>query len=222
VQTFTTARTEALAEIATHQDWMKTVAPAAIAPVADENAPLDAATAGQLATNEQQLAWAEQFGAVVPALKGLQKQLNEVRKLTLRAVDVAAKQLSARKSEAWNSRETREWQTALEAAHEASLHGIKETLYAFQQVRWLHEKFPEAALVDVLGLCRLVTRSDIAEQDHSLTPGRYVGVAPPSFEDDGSAFEDRMRAIHSELAELNEAAVELATQIAKNFEDLAL
>ena len=222
VQAFTTARTEALAAISTYQSWMQTVAPAALAPAGDENAPLDEATAGQLATNEQQLAWAEHFGAVVPALKGLQKQLNELRKLTLRAMDVAAKKLLARKSEAWNSKEMREWQTALETAHEAGLHGIKETLYTFQQVQWLQEKFPEAALVDVPGLCRLVMQAEIAEQDYSLTPGRYVGVAPPSFEEDEEAFAERMQVIHSELAELNEAAVELAATIASNFEGLAL
>ena len=53
--------------------------------------------------------------------------------------DLAAKKLLARKSEAWNSKEMREWQTALETAHEAGLHGIKETLYTFQQVQWLQE-----------------------------------------------------------------------------------
>lgn len=89
-------------------------------------------------------------------------------------------------------------------------------------MRWLQEKFPEAALVDVPGLCRLVTRSEIAEQDHSLTPGRYVGVAPPSFDDDDEAFAERMQAIHSELAELNEEASELALKIQTNFEDLVL
>jgi len=157
---------------------------------------------------------------MVPQLKNLQKHLNEVRKFTLRAVDVAAKKLSARKSEAWNSKEIRQWQDGVEFAQEASVEEIKATLYDYQQVKWLQDKFPEAALVDVPGLCRVVTRDDIAEQDGSLTPGRYVGVAPPSFEDNEEAFEERMKEIHQDLAGLNEEAKELSDVIQTNFAEI--
>ena len=219
---FEAAREEALAALKAHHQWFETVQPTTTDRAQDINEPMDAATGGGLATNEGQRACAERFAAVVPLLKSLQKHLNEVRKFTLRAVDVAAKRLSARKSEAWNSKEIRQWQEGVEFAQEASVEEIKATLYTFHQVRWLQEKFPEAALVDVPGLCRVVTRSDIAAQDHSLTPGRYVGVAPPSFEDDEDAFEERMREIHLELVELNDAASDLASTIAANFEELAL
>jgi len=75
--------------------------------------------------------------------------------------------------------------------------------------------------VDVPGLCKVVTHEKIAENDSSLTPGRYVGVGAAEAEDE-EGFEERLKEIHLELAELNEAAIELAGAIAKNFEELSL
>nr|WP_198342303.1 N-6 DNA methylase [Pedobacter psychrophilus] len=41
---------------------------------------------------------------------------------------------------------------------------------------WFSFYFPEGIYKDVEGLCKIVSRAEIAEQDYSLTPGRYVGV----------------------------------------------
>jgi len=57
--------------------------------------------------------------------------------------------------------------------------------------------------------------------DWSLTPGRYVGVAPEE-EDEDFDFEETLREIHLELADLNAEAVELAAKIAANFEGLGI
>ncbi len=62
------------------------------------------------------------------------------------------------------------------------------------------------------GLCKVVTRADIEAADWSLTPGRYVGVAPPEVDEDFD-FEQTLRDIHVELADLNREAVELAAKI---------
>ena len=59
------------------------------------------------------------------------------------------------------------------------------------------------------------------EQDWSLTPGRYVGVAPEE-EDEDFDFQEALRSIHTELKGLNEEAVDLATRIARNFEELGV
>lgn len=67
------------------------------------------------------------------------------------------------------------------------------------------------------GLVKLVDRQEIEAADWSLTPGRYVGVAPPE-EDDDFDFEATLRDLHTELAGLNEEAVELAKKIQANFE----
>ena len=60
-----------------------------------------------------------------------------------------------------------------------------------------------------LGLVKLVDRKEIEAADWSLTPGRYVGVAPAEPDEDFD-FEAALRDIHVELASLNEEAAELA------------
>jgi type I restriction enzyme M protein len=79
-------------------------------------------------------------------------------------------------------------------------------------------RFPDARLVPVPGLLKLVSRKEIEAADWSLTPGRYVGVAPPEVDGDFD-FEQTMRDIHAELADLNQKAVALAEKIQKTFED---
>jgi type I restriction enzyme M protein len=74
---------------------------------------------------------------------------------------------------------------------------------------------------DVAGLCKVVSRADIEAADWSLTPGRYVGVAPAEVDEDFD-FEQTLRDIHVELADLNREAVELAGKIAANFEGLGV
>ena len=68
-------------------------------------------------------------------------------------------------------------------------------------------------------MVKLVDKAELEENDWSLTPGRYVGVAPE--EDDADFdFEETLRDIHIELQGLNEEAAILADQIQKNFEEL--
>ena len=62
---------------------------------------------------------------------------------------------------------------------------------------------------------------EIEAADWSLTPGRYVGVAPPE-EDEDFDFEAALRDIHTELADLNQEAVELAARIQAHFEELGI
>ena len=86
---------------------------------------------------------------------------------------------------------------------------------------WLQDRFPKAELQPVPGLVKLVDRKEIEGADWSLTPGRYVGVAPPE-EDEGFDFEQTIRDIHTELADLNKEALELAAKIQNNFEELGV
>ena len=66
---------------------------------------------------------------------------------------------------------------------------------------------------------KLVDKAEIEKNDWSLTPGRYVGVAPEEVDEDFD-FEETMRDLHLELEGLNEEAAQLAKIIAKNFEEL--
>ena len=87
--------------------------------------------------------------------------------------------------------------------------------------RPLQDRFPDAVLRDVEGLVKLVDREEIKAYDWSLTPGRYVGVAPEEVDEDFD-FEEALHSIHIDLKGLNEEAAELAARIARNFEELGL
>ena len=85
---------------------------------------------------------------------------------------------------------------------------------------WLTEKFGDGEYRDILGLCKLADRAEIAEKGYSLTPGAYVGVAP--VEDDGVDFAARMTEIHSELLALQAESNELMDTISKNMKEMGL
>ena len=61
----------------------------------------------------------------------------------------------------------------------------------------------------------------IEANDWSLTPGRYVGIAPEE-DDEDFDFTTAMREIHAELAELNAEAAVLAARIQENFGKLRI
>ncbi len=109
----------------------------------------------------------------------------------------------------------------LDEQRKAAVEQLKQVRYIFKQAHWLQERFPEAELCDVEGLVKLVDIEEIKANDWSLTPGRYVGVAP-EIEDEDFDFEETLRDIHIELKGLNEEAVTLAAQIQKNFEELGI
>jgi len=74
--------------------------------------------------------------------------------------------------------------------------------------------------IDVSGLCKVASISEIEEKGWSLTPGAYVGVAP--VEDDGVDFGERMKEIHKELVELQAESNDLMDTISKNLEEMGL
>ena len=151
--------------------------------------------------------------------RGLTKQIDLAAKLAGRAIDVAVNELHARDSDLWANTEVNRARRALEDARAAGVEALRRARYFVLQADWLHERFPDAELRDVEGLVKLVTRTEIEAHDWSLTPGRYVGVAPEA-EDEDFDFEEALRSIHFDLNELNEEAAELAARIARNFEDL--
>jgi type I restriction enzyme M protein len=96
---------------------------------------------------------------------------------------------------------------------------LKRFRYFEGQADWLLSRFPEGRLRDVEGLVKLVDHAELAENDYSLTPGRYVGVAPEE-DDEDFDFEEAIKEIHDELETLNAEAAELAETIAKSFAEL--
>ena len=83
----------------------------------------------------------------------------------------------------------------------------------------MKEAFPKGRYCDVPGLCKVATRKEIAAQDWSLNPGRYVGVAPGQQEED-EEFRTKLEALQEELEELNAEAARLQARIAQNVAEL--
>ena len=152
--------------------------------------------------------------------RDLTKQIDLAVKLAGRVIDIAVKELAARESNAWNNVEVNRARKVLEEARTTSVEALRQVRYFVRQADWLQGRFPEAELRDVEGLVKRVDRATIAAHDWSLTPGRYVGVAPEET-DENFDFEEALRAIHIDLKGLNEEAAELAARIAKNFEELS-
>lgn len=202
IQEFTAAKKDLIGELQVHLAWFVT-------------------HVESLSTNEAQKECAARFVPFIPQLKTLQKHINEVHKLATRAVELAEKKLEARKQDIWDGKEVKKQRDVLDIVRDTAISAIKSTLYMKAQVTWLQTRFPEAVFVDVPGLCKVVTRDEIVQQDSSLTPGRYVGVSALDGEDEADV-EERLREIHLELASLNEEAVELAASIAANFEELTI
>jgi type I restriction enzyme M protein len=77
------------------------------------------------------------------------------------------------------------------------------------------EAFGTDGYQDVLGLCKVASRVEIASQDWSLNPGRYVGVKPGEEQDDED-FKLKLEAMQEELEVLNTDAARLQVVIAEN------
>lgn len=71
---------------------------------------------------------------------------------------------------------------------------------------------------DVSGFCKSATTEEIASHGHVLTPGRYVGAE--EIEDDGEAFEEKMRRLTAKLDEQFKESARLEKAIRKNLKGL--
>ena len=205
--------------------WAQATLPADIDALAAEVAEraTDWAKGGNGAIRENAELHAARVGLsdMVERRRDLTRQIDLAAKLAGRSVDIAVKELDARGSDRWPNTEIGKARRSLEGARVSAVEALRQTRYFVRQADWLQERFPEARLRDVEGLVKLVHRSEIEAHDWSLTPGRYVGVAPEE-EDENYDFEEALRSIHIDLERLNEEAVELAARVARNFEELGV
>lgn len=143
----------------------------------------------------------------------LAKEIDHAAKLFSRLLEAEA---------AANGRTMRDLKQAaklLEETRTAAAKCLNQPRSFARHARWLQERFPEAKLRDVDGLVKVVHLSALEANDWSLAPARYVGLAP-QVPDENFDFDDTIARIHSELAELNAEAAELADQISKNLPEL--
>ncbi|MGH9327798.1 MAG: type I restriction-modification system subunit M [Terriglobia bacterium] len=166
--------------------------------------------------NEAQHKARKEFDPIAEAIRGLVKQVDLLYKLAARLADQGT-ELAAEEaiSSIYDRRAAGRMAKRLDEERKAAVEQLHQAVYFYRQVVWLQERFPEAELQAVPGVVKLVDGTDIEAADWSLTPGRYVGVPPPE-EDEDFDFEQALRDIHTELADLNKEAVELAAKIQEN------
>ena len=163
------------------------------------------------------------FDPLAERIKGLAKQIDLVYKLLAREIQVATElsllpemaEAELAKKVPLDRRALTRLLKQLDEARKRSVEELRAAAYTHRQIVWLQERFPQAEFEAVAGLCRVVTLADIEAADWSLTPGRYVGVAPAEVDEDFD-FEQTMHDIHLELSELNIEAIKLANIIQGN------
>jgi len=164
----------------------------------------------------------EQFAPLAEGIKGLVKQMDLLHKRMAFAAQKANELANDEQAAEFHDRRALSKRLKqLDEDRKAAEEQLKAAAYFHRQIVWLQDRFPEAELRPVPGLCKVVSRADIEAADWSLTPGRYVGVAPPEVDEDFD-FEQAMRDIHVELADLNQEAATLAAKIQENFEGLGI
>ncbi len=171
--------------------------------------------------NEGQHKARHAFDPAAEAIRGLTKQVELLFRLACRIADCGAG-LGADETIAatYDRRAAGKSIKQLDQERRHAVEELKRATYFYKQVAWLQERFPEAELSAVPGLVNVASRADIEAADWSLTPGRYVGVAPPE-EDEGFDFEQVLREINTEMVDLNKEAIELAAKIQERLEELS-
>ncbi len=173
------------------------------------------------ATNEKQHAARKAFDPIAERIKGLIKQVDLLYKLAARTA-AAGNELA--KDESFAAAYDRRATGKAGSSNSKSIARPQSNNSNTQPIStatslWLQDRFPDAEIQAVPGLVKVVTRKEIADADWSLTPGRYVGVAPAEVDEDFD-FELAITDIRKELAALNKEAAELANAIQENLEEL--
>jgi type I restriction enzyme M protein len=146
--------------------------------------------------------------------------INEWFKSAEEAVVFADKQLRPDKDKTFTKADIRGSLRRLAEERDDTLFVLERVAYFEAQLAWLDSNFPEGQWRDIQGLCKIASRDEIAQQQYSLNPGRYVGV---SVEDDGMTadeFRAFMQSSADELARLHGEADELQRLIAEDVKAL--
>ena len=163
----------------------------------------------------------DDLASLAESSRDLAGQADQLYKLAALLIEICEEECDAKVSVFYDARGVTRARRTADEARQRAVEQLKQVRYFYQQAHWLTERFPDAELRDVEGLVKLVDRAEIEANDWSLTPGRYVGVAPEE-EDEDFDFREALREIHEELDELNSEAVTLAATIKENFEELGM
>ncbi len=173
-------------------------------------------------TNAAQQTARKSFDPASEHIRGLVKQIELLHKLLVRVGQISAELAEDEKvAEYFDRRVMSKKLKQLDEERKNAVEQLRLAVYFHRQLVWLQDRFPDAKFADVPGLCKVVGNKDIAAADWSLTPGRYVGVAPQEIDEDFD-FEETIRNIHSELAVLNDEAAKLAKAVQENLEEMGI
>jgi type I restriction enzyme M protein len=131
-------------------------------------------------------------------------------------VNFADKTLRPAKDKTWSAADLKGRLKQASDERDLLLFVLERIGYFETQLAWLDEHFPDGKYRDVEGLCYLASRAEVAAQQYSLNPGRYVGMA---LEDDGRTpeeFRDFVSAQAEQLARLHAEANALQGEIARD------
>lgn len=158
------------------------------------------------------------FEAPVPALSALLEQYQAIwaeDKKAFAALDKDVQKTDANKAKKKKLDAQGKQLKALASAVKTYFEDYKEDLANLRQAvkdwRMLGEYFPDRVYRDVEGLCKIVDLTEVAENDFSLTPGRYVGYRIDIDED--FDYQKRIAEINAELTTLNTEANQLIRTI---------
>lgn len=161
----------------------------------------------------------EEVSSAAEPVKRIQKLCETLVENVSDLVQYCEKELDAKKDSGW---ETKKVKSTLNALSEAknSLQTVVDTVRKHHRHgQWLLERFPYGRIEDVEGLVRVTDREEIEANDWSLTPGRYVGVAPDEVDPDFD-FVETMAGIQQELQGLDAQAMELNRSIQRILDEV--
>jgi len=115
----------------------------------------------KLAAQKKRLA---ELDTLAEACRDLVKDVDLVCKLAARLVETAENDADARSQGTWDGRAIGRLQKELDARRKDAVEQLKQTAYFERQAHWLLSRFPDAQLVPVPGLCRVVTKKDIEDR----------------------------------------------------------
>jgi type I restriction enzyme M protein len=96
---------------------------------------------------------------------------------------------------------------------------IADTFHAWKQaVRPEQQVEGRTPYQDIPGFCKAAKLDAIEKNDYVLTPGRYVGAEAQ--EDDGEAFDNKMKRLTAMLREEQAEAAKLDAAITANLKEL--
>jgi type I restriction enzyme M protein len=151
-----------------------------------------------------------------PFFTALHEGLKQLDKIVRQHEKQQAEEAKHDGKRGFTDRKTKALKTALEELHSE----VKYAEKFYQDINWLQERFPKAEYEDVTGLCKVANPADLAEQEFSLNPGRYVGVV---IEEDGKTEEEfvaELLVLETELSKFQTGAAALESTITRNLKQL--